>query len=289
MLQELGRQRSAAEAMKKIASLRGEAAVYRLMRTNGFSVGWVQDAADWQVEDRLISVKTKLPLGYVYEVIAQAIRAAQGIAENHYCQKIRSVRLQNMDRLRDRDLAHVLSIINQDLEDILAQWLELHEQSGQVSGRYQFFEMSPTSVYVGIAMPDSSGRYIGEFTLEIDSARDNIISINNDMDAWWGGELLDLQWVRTRVTEKLNEVDRTNERRRDVIEAWVNFIIHPRNEKWIRNNLTLLHKEVSRVAAEYDFPITVCLYPQWEYILKKPVLWAYHSGIGEALNGPPSV
>ncbi len=288
MLQELGQQRSSAEAMKKIASLRGEAAIYRLLRTNGFSVGWVRDAADWQVEDRLISVKTKLPLGHVYEVVAQAIRAAQGIVENQHCQKIRSVQLQNMDRLTDRDLAHVLSIIDQDLEVILEQWLGLHKQDGQVSGRYQFFEMSPTSVYVVIAVPDGSGKNIGEITLEVDSTRDNIVSINHGMNAWWG-EPLDLQWVRARVSEKLDEVNTANVRCRDVIEAWVNLIIHPRNEKWIRDNLTVLHSEVSGVAADYDFPVTVCLYPQWEYILKKPVIWTYHSGIGETLNSFPSV
>ncbi len=283
MLQELGRQRSSAEAMKKIASLRGEAAVYRLLRSNGFSVGWVRDAADWQVEGRLISVKTKLPLGHVYEVVAQAIRAVQGIEENHHCRKIRHVQLQNMERLRDEDLAHVLSIIDQDLEDILTQWLELHEQSGQVSGRYQFFEMGPTSVYVSITMPDALGKNIGKITLEIDSAKESIVSINYDMNAWWY-EPLASKWLRSRISGYLDEVKRTNATLQSSAEAWINLVIHPRNAEWVRDNLSNLHDAVTQIAVPYSFPITVCLFPEYDFTLKAPILWSYGGSIGEDLN-----
>jgi len=286
MLQELGQQRSSAEAAKKIASLRGEAAVYRLLRTSGYPIDWVQDAADWQVGDRLISVKTKLPLQHGYEVAAQAIRAASGIVENQHCQQIRSVHLEKMNQLTDKNLAHVLSIIDQQLEVILEHWVDLHEQHGQVLGRYEFFEMKPSSLDIVIAAPDDPKKSIGEIVLEMDSTSDNSLYINHDMNAYWT-EPLDLLWVRARVSEKLNEVKTANTRCQDKIEAWVNLIIHPRNEKWIRDNLAILHRQISAVAEDYDFPVTVCLYPQWGCILKQLLLWTYQSGIGETLTRVP--
>ncbi len=280
MLSELGQQTNAAEAMKKIASLRGEADTYRLLRQSGYRIEWIGKRADWKVGERQVSVKTKLPLDNNYEIVAQALLAERAVEENEIMRNLRSIRLRKMGSLSDTNLSHVVSVIQRKLCGVLVDWIRNGKRHGE-GNAYRFVackggrELSMT-----LQAPDDDQAALGTLILNRGDSHGKRVrfSLNYDLNTWMY-DSLNQQWFEKLLKAKLQEIQGCKE-----TEAWINVIVHPRHEERIVGNLQMLRGAAECAIKEYDFPITICLYPGMEYVLKKPIVWSFGDSIGASID-----
>jgi hypothetical protein len=282
MLGELGQYRSPAQAEQKIESLRCEAATFRILKPSFPYIERSHSGGDWLIGSRDISVKSKLPLELTYRIVDHALHAWQAIAENVHARHISRICLIRLDAADHASLERILGFIDHDLEKVVALWVDGGCRTGEIPGECQFVQMNAGRLYVSVRSPASEAKPIGELTLEAKTSASELVSISYDKNAWFY-EKIDGRWLALRLTEPLREIQEANARADHVIEGWLNLLIHPRNAEWVRDNIDEVRRTAADVTMEYEFPASVCLFPEWSYVLASPIIWAFRGGIGQEL------
>lgn len=282
MLAELGSYRCSADAEQKIESLTCEAAVYRLLRVNWPEIERLGSAGDWGAGQRRISVKSELPLELTYKIVDHALRAWQAIANNRHARLIKYVRLVHLDTVDCRSLPVILRFIDTDLDCVVGHWLRDGATNGELPGEYRYVRTGGGKLQLALLDPSDHSRKIAELEFETGKDDQSLVDIAYDKNSWWY-EPLDEAWLQSRLRGHLEKVSAENEQADRTIEAWVNLFVHPRNEAWILDSLSEIQRLLRHVARDFEFPVSVCLHPEWVYKMGAPCVWSFNGGIGDEL------
>lgn len=278
MLSELGCQSSAMEAMKKIGSLHGEALTYRLLSQSGYAVAWIESGGDWRVDSRVVSVKTKLPLEQPFEIAAQTFRSIQAVSANRLSRNVSHVQLRRFNDLPDAQLAKVLHTMQFEIEESLRLWVDERLETGSVGESSKFAEIRSGEELLFSCLDDNQAP-LAEIEFAVEKERVGLTAINHDLNAWCYEEL-DTDWLCRAISERLLGAASS-----DASEAWINVPIHPRYERFLYENAREVCLTIRRcVQNKVALPYTVCLCPEWEYLLRKPIVLAFGDSIGVALD-----
>ena len=278
------------EISKKINSLESEIEVFNMIKDKCNKIVKIHEIGDWKCDNKIIhSVKQIAKLDLNYSLIEKALRGLFYIKENSLLRNFSSIKVLKGKNIDDKFLKNVLVFIREYLviilrlhDKIMANNISLfNEQKTFMNNKYGRLEIKSTAynkngqlsvIFDLIEHRFCNIKQKNALQILFEKKPGNYLFIFADSDAFWNGEKFDWKILKSRIDVNINKFDKAfiklnkNNDRKEKFVAWINIIVHPKYETYIKNK----KKEIKNILISHigniqNYEVIILFTFQWNF------------------------
>lgn len=305
LLEELQRTKPSDEANKKIFSLEGEIFVFRELSKKYKNIKKIEEDGDWEYNNTIGSVKSKLCLDFNYRLIENTLRGLFFIKENDVLRNYNYIRLGDRKNIGDKFRQKIICFLEEDLNDLLSS-LRPNYILEEMRLRRDYYDDKQSkdlgyllvNIYEcgnskdkGIEIiikEDRPGEpelnHKIEIILEKKTKGYPTSNIPYDTDSYWVDDKIDPEFpnfIKDCIEKNVGEFDESfekvkNKYKNKYFEGWINIAVHAMHENYIIKNSEEIQRYIGNVIGTKDYKIHVA----FQFGLE-PIVFSFFKGVAQ--------